>query len=133
MGAATFSQTGYSVFGNRRIVLGDVTLSTSYAAGGDTLAASALGLSTVEFAAFEGLNSLIELKYDRANGKVQAFFPVGGSPTAPTTLVDPVGATGAVAVTSSAATLPIVPGRAKEVAATANLSTVVGRAYFIGV
>lgn len=48
MGAATFDITGHEVLGNRRIVKGNLTFSSSYATGGDTLAlASEVGLKEV--------------------------------------------------------------------------------------
>lgn len=62
-------------------------------------------------------------KYDKTNNKLRAYWPTGGAsgPTAAET--NPVGATGATAVTSSAATLPIVAGQGKEfVAATTTIA-----------
>ena len=134
MGTATFVEKKYSVFGNMRIRVGDVTLSASYAAGGDTLSASSLGFNEIIWAAPEGLAATrLDTAYDRANGKILAYFPTGGTSTAPTAIAsDPILTAGGTAVTASLATGPFSPGRAKEPAATADLSTLVVRYIFIG-
>jgi hypothetical protein len=48
MGAATFTITGHEVLGSKRIVKGDLVLSSSYATGGDSLdLAAEVGLAEV--------------------------------------------------------------------------------------
>lgn len=48
MGAATFTETGQEVIGNRRVVKGTITMSSSYATGGDSLdLATEVGLKQV--------------------------------------------------------------------------------------
>lgn len=136
MGTATFAVTKVGVAGNMRIVIGTITMSASYAANGDTLSNSALGFSEVFFGTIEGQANRIILQYDRANAKVLAFYPTGGATTAPSTAagaIDPITTTGASTASAVDATTPaLTPGRMKQVAATADLSTITAPAIFHG-
>lgn len=63
-------------------------------------------------------------KYDKTNAKLRVYWPTGGGGTAPTAAeTNPIAASGATAVTSSAAQAPINAGQAKElVGATTTLT-----------
>lgn len=49
MGSCTWKEIGIVSAGNRRAKIGDLTLSSSYATGGDAAAPSLFGLSEVQF------------------------------------------------------------------------------------
>ncbi len=114
-----------------------VTLDNAYPAGGYALAPAMFNFSAfaaVPSGASRSVTPILlsgsgqagfafEMDVDQTTGTLRVYYPTGGSPASPGAIGDPVGATGAVAVTSSAATLPIVPGRGKEVAAGTDLST----------
>ena len=129
MGAVTVAITNqFPAGGPLRLITGTLTMSNSYAAGGDTCPASAFGCSSMSLVLLEAVKAGVAFTYDHTNSKVIAYYPTGGSVTAPTSVsAVPVGESGATPVTSSAATLPITPGVGKEVGATADLSTVVLR------
>lgn len=74
----TVSEIARSVFGNKRIVISEVTFDSSYATGGEALTAATLGLSTIDAlfvdagAAAAGTTGVV-VKYDKTNSKLQAF------------------------------------------------------------
>lgn len=72
MGAATFAITGHERLGNKQVVKGDLTFSSSYATGGDSL----------DLAAEVGLNEVTSmLVADNATGL--SFDLVATTATAP--------------------------------------------------
>lgn len=98
MGACTFTKAtpGDDVVGNKRIVEGTLTLSSSYATGGDTL----------NLATLVGLKTLDDMRINAGSGVTIAGgyqIKLGGTPAAPT--IQAYGSTNA------------------EVAAATNLST----------
>lgn len=80
MGTATFARsTNDSIIslGNAKMYLGSVTLSNSYATGGDTLnLATALGVDKILRAILtvQSGSSQYILRYDNTNGKVKAYY-----------------------------------------------------------
>ena len=124
------------VWGKHRRVVYDVTLDSSYPAGGEAITAAEVGLRVIEGARFIGFNaaaSLMLLAWDPTNGKVIVNYPTGGATAAPAALADPISTTGASTASAVDATQPnITPGRGKEVLATTDLSTLVTRMEFIG-
>ncbi len=132
--------TAQNIIGNippgERLSFAQLLLDAAYPAGGYPLTPALFGLTA--FAAKPpSLNSLIppmilagngqagfgfEMDVDQVTGNLRVYYPTGGSIAAPAAPADPVGNAGATAVTSSAATLPIVPGRGKELPAGANLT-----------
>ena len=133
MGAATITITNQIPVGGLRMLTGTITMSSSYAANGDTCAAAGFGVLTLNVIVHDYVRSGLAFSYDYTNGKMKAFYPTGGSVTSPTTVTAVPASTstatdGATPVTSSAATVPvtttITPGVGKEVGATADLSTI---------
>lgn len=121
-----------SVFGDMRVVFADVTFDASYVTGGLSLVPKDLGISdalSVRFADVAS-NSGLLFEYDHTNQKLKAMYPTGGA-TAPAALAAPTAAAGATAVTSSAATAPLVAGQGREVANATNLSAVTCRAMIV--
>lgn len=57
MGAAQVSNIRFQVEGSKRVVLADVAASNSYATGGDSLALTSLGISRVDEAWVDAVNS----------------------------------------------------------------------------
>lgn len=114
----------------------DITFDASYPAGGEAISADDVGLSqvidTMLPAVAVASSNFLNVAYNPATGKLMAYYPTGGSVAAPTTVAQPVGNTGATAVTSSVATLPIVPGAGKEVGNGADLSAFKVRVIAIG-
>jgi hypothetical protein len=114
-------------------MIGDVTLSNSYATGGDAATPGLFGLNEILYADVKGLPSRILLEYDITNQKVIAYNPTGGAATAPTTPADPLSASGATTASAVDATRPnITPGRGKEMASGGDLSAVTGRLILFG-
>lgn len=137
MGAVTATNIKHSVFGDRRFVTADVTLSASYAVGGETGLLALMGLKSTDWLKCENMDGLI-FEWDETNGLLLALFPTGGGATAPTTLIQPDATVdaGATPVTSSAANgaiATVTPGISKEVAATADLSAVTTRISAVGI
>ncbi len=134
--AITLSKVAESVFGNLRVGIYDLAGDAAgYAAGGYALTPANLGLRRIHFAHIQGKNAVaggLLADFDYANNTFIVKYPTGGGAASPAALADPVGATGAVAVTSSAATLPIVPGRGKEVANATDLTTATWRLLVVG-
>lgn len=126
MGVVTATNIKHSVFGDRRYVTADVTFSTSYAAGGDTGLLALLGLKTTDWLKAENKSGL-QFEWDEANGLLLAIFPSGGDTTSPTALDDPIVTAGSDTASAVEGTTPLItPGVGKEVAATADLSALVG-------
>lgn len=149
---------GDDIWGRKRISVYDVTLDTSYPAGGYSIDARDVGLRNIYGANVVGGNLaggrvLPHINVNAAAGdlkssvKFSLFFPTGGATASPTSLADPVATvanatipSGAVAVTSTAANGAIVtvpdavftPGQGKEVGAAADVSTLTYRVIFIG-
>lgn len=130
MGATTVTlQNQFPSGGPLRLITGTIAFSNSYATGGDTCAASAFGCTSLTVLLHDYHKSGLMFSYDYTNGKLQAFYPTGGSVASPTTVnavPSGAGAAGATPVTSSAATVPVAvtPGVGKEVGATTDLSTI---------
>jgi hypothetical protein len=123
----------------------DVTLDTSYVAGGYAINARDVGLGTLLGGLILGGNAaggrvLPWLDHANAAGeektsvKLMLYFPSGGGAASPTSLTDPAITSGAVAVTSAAANgaADLTPGQGKEVGATANVSSLRYRILFFG-
>ena len=135
MGTCTFTQKSYNTAGKMREVIGDVTMSSSYATGGDAATPALFGLNEILIADIKGAPSGILLEYVLVSPQsgpttantVKAWFPTGGSQNAPTTLIFPVVPAGSVTVTALSANATLTPGIAAEVGSGANLSSVVGR------
>lgn len=126
------------VWGRTKVTFKDITLDTSYpATTGYVINASDVGLKYLLGGVVVGGNQasgklLFILDFNAGAGelttavRLRAFFPTGGAGTAPTTLANPTitaGGTGQA---------PIIPGVAKEVADTADLSTIILRVSFRG-
>ncbi len=123
------------VFGKHRTLVSDITGDASYPAGGYPVTAADFGIRRIYGMKFIGGNAAsgaLLPHFDTTNSKIMFLYPTGGGAASPAALADPVGATGAVAVTSSAATLPFVPGRGKELAAATSLTTITVRAWILG-
>lgn len=132
MGAVTATNIKHSVFGDRRFVSADVTLSASYATGGETGLLALLGLKTTDWLKCENMDGLI-FEWDETNGLLLALFPTGGGGVTPTTLIPPISATGAVTASAVDATRPTIdPGISAEVGNTADLSSVTTRIAAVG-
>lgn len=110
--------------GSRRAVSGKITFDAAYATGGEALTPANIGLGVIDRIEFNQAIGGLVFRYDYAAQKLMAFYPSGGA-SAPAALADPIAAAGAVAVTSSAATAPLVAGRGKEVANATDLSSIV--------
>lgn len=108
MGALAFSNREDDVQGGKRVVEADVTFSSSYATGGDTISKAQLGLTQIDDA------QLLSLK-NRKGGTLTAHgrqVQLGGTAAAPT--------------------LKLYAGTGSEVANASNNSTVVARVRFLG-
>lgn len=73
-------------FGSSFAVIADVTMSTSYQAGGDTLPASVFGHQVIEFVVPEATDGTHTFKYDHVNGKLKAYASLGTEVSANTDL-----------------------------------------------
>lgn len=127
------------VYGRTRRVVFDITLETTYTAGGLVIAPGAVGLRQIQGgrviggnAAAGGLVHHIDTASTPGSAKLLALYPTGSTLAAPAALADPILNAGGTAVTASAATGPFAAGRGKEVAANTNLSTIVVRVEFFG-
>lgn len=121
--AATKTQRVHNYSCSRIGVL-DLTGDTSYPAGGYSVTPADFGLTDLIHVAIQAGPSGLIFEYDYVNQKVIFRYPTGGGSASPAAIADPVGSTGGTAVTASAATLPIVPGRGKELLATTNVAAV---------
>jgi len=117
--------------GNVCKIIADVVLPTSYAAGGMSITAGDLGMAKILGArqlgvVTAGVGALYV--WNQTTGKLMVILPTGGAEASPTTLAAP-----AIAEAGSggdSADFTIVPGVGKEIAATANLSSVTVRMEF---
>ena len=116
----------------------DIAGPSSYATGGDPVKVS--GFSNVFGMIHCGGNPAaagVIAHFDDVNQKLIYYYPTGGGNSSPGSLADPAATvpTGATAVTSTSAqpTLPITPGRGKEVAASTDLSSLTNRYLVFGV
>jgi hypothetical protein len=128
----------------------DVALDTSYPSGGYAITPSSLALTNILGIKVIGGNpaaAVLKYHWDTTNGKLICLYPTGGGNASPAALSDPSGTVanatipaGATAVTSTAAngaivTVPnptLTPGRAKEVAAGTDLSSITVRLLAFG-
>lgn len=110
-----------TVTGNKRIHIGTLHLSSSYASNGDSFTANQFGMTIIDSLAFN--DGVLKLQADLANLKIKAIYPTGGAVAAlPAAVGDPTVAPGGVAVTSTAGTGTLAPGEGREVKATTDLS-----------
>lgn len=120
-------------------IVANYTLQTSYAAGGVAITPGELGMSKILGINVLGVNTAgigLNHVWNKQTAKLMAIFPTGGAAASPTTLIQPATGVvvavpaGGVAVTSDAAqpdlaeTVTQTPGLGKEVAATADLSSI---------
>lgn len=83
MGATTQainSGDSWMTYGNRRAVLGTLTMSSSYATNGDTVTAAGYGLVKLDAINFLSQPSGYTLYFDKTNLKVKAFRSAGFTP-----------------------------------------------------
>lgn len=127
------------VWGKTRRKVFDVTLETSYVAGGTFITPAQVGLRTIHGARIIGGNpaaKVLQYHLDVVTNPGQVglmcLFPTGSTLAAPTALGDPILNAGGTAVTASAATGPFQAGQAKEVGATAALNALKVRIEFVG-
>lgn len=126
MGATTITLTQQFPVGGFRLAAGTCTLSSSYAANGDTCTPAQFGLTSISLILFDYHAAGLLFSYDYSAGKLKAFYPTGGATTAPSTATAvPQVTTGVATASAVNATTPaLTPGVGKEVAATADLSGV---------
>lgn len=125
-------------FGNGFGIVADLTFGNPYTTGGgDTLLPSILGLSSIDFVLPATASGYI-FEYDHANSKLKAIYPRAAITD---TLAVSAHASGATAVTSSAATMAahtltgvagVAAGAGAEVGAV-DLSAVTVRIVAIGI
>jgi len=86
MGAASTSVIKKTIAGNKRLISGKITMSNSYATGGDTLnLESALGLNSIDSVVINPYNGYA-LQADLTNNKIKAYASAGTEVTATTDL-----------------------------------------------
>jgi len=102
--ALTLTVKDRTVFGNKRIVIVDVDFDSSYPSGGETLNASDLGLSSIDFVSPPSSKDGYLFDYDYTNSKLKVFYPV--KEVADTLVID----AGTTTVTSTAANGDIISG-----------------------
>lgn len=130
--ALTTANLQHNVIGSRREVTAEVTFDTSYPTGGEVGLKALLGLGIIDTLEAQPTDGLI-FDYDYVNDKLKAEFPTGGGGVVPTTLIDPISATGAVTASAVDATRPTIdPGIYAEVGDTADLSSVTTRVRATG-
>src|SRR5574341_1172375 len=121
------------VWGKHRVAMFDLVGDASYPAGGYAITPSQVGMRRIYGVKFVGGNPAagrLIPHWDTSAGKYMLAYPTGGGIASPAALSDPILNAGAVAVTSSAATAPIIPGQGKELLAATNVSTITFRALF---
>lgn len=124
MGNVVVTSIGFlGVMGNKRMHVGILHLSTTYAAGGDSYTPSMFGMSSLEALIVPG-GSLV-FQDDHANSKIKAFYPTGGATAAPAAIANPIVTTGGATASAVDAVTPnITPGQGKEAAVNTDLSGV---------
>ncbi len=86
MGTASTSNVVKTVAGNKRLISGKITMSNSYATGGDTLnLEAALGLNSIDTVVISPYNGY-GLQADLTNNKIKAYASAGTEVTATTDL-----------------------------------------------
>lgn len=75
------SGDSWLTYGNRRAVLGTLTMSSSYATNGDTVTASGYGLTALDALLFMSQPAGYTLYFDKANLKVKAYRSAGFTPS----------------------------------------------------
>jgi hypothetical protein len=73
-----------SVFGNKRVVLADVTFDSSYPTGGESITPAVLGLSDIDAIFTNGAKGW-GVVYDKANAKLMAYGSTAGTEITDTT------------------------------------------------
>lgn len=115
-----------------RIGVLDVTLSSSYPTGGESITPADFGLNDIIVVIPQGSSGLL-FEYDYANQKLLAKYPTGGATASPAALAAPTVTTGASTASAVNATTPaITPGQGKEVLNTTDLSTITVRLVAFG-
>lgn len=144
--ALSVSEIARTVFGNKHVLIAEITFDSSYPTGGEALTAATLGLTAVEAfvpagpaAAAAGAASAV-VKYDRTNSKLQAFQsgPVAATVTIAShthtentdALYTQNATTGATVATGTVSTLAAAP--LAEVANATNLATLKVVAFIVG-
>jgi len=74
MGSVSVSVTHQTVWGDVQIVFGTITMSNSYATGGDTLSTGDFGLTELNHLFLSTRTGGYVLAWDKANGKVLAYY-----------------------------------------------------------
>ncbi len=74
--SVSISEVRRTVFGNRRVVVANVTFDSSYPTGGEALAPSALSMQNFDLVQ-AGQASGYAFEYDYTNQKLKAYLPVG--------------------------------------------------------
>lgn len=103
MGAVSFANITQSVVGDKRAVVADVTFSSSYATGGDTVTLSSLGLNEVDQVLCDSgylAPTLASKKFTPVTHGTQVIL--SGTPKVPT-LMAVTGATGSAGAEAAAA------------------------------
>lgn len=72
--ALTVSAVRRTVYGNRRIVIANITFDSSYATGGESLTASDLGLTTIDHVSPGVSTGGYVTVYDHTNSKLLALY-----------------------------------------------------------
>lgn len=77
--SVTFTEVRRTVFGNKRVVIGDLAFADDYATGGISAPASLFGLSSINFISFSGVGVAADeatanaLGYDYGASKIVLF------------------------------------------------------------
>ena len=137
--ALTISITRRNTMGHQHVVSGTIAFDSSYATGGEAMAPSALGLSTIDLMLVESTKGLT-YEYDYTNSKLKAYAQGALVGTAGSATMDdfPVtagpGVTGSTSLSLASGSGTVTWGTLKEVPSTNDLSTITGvRFVAIGV
>ena len=131
MGATAITVNGSYCIGGLRATRGTISLSTSYATGGDTVSTTNLGLSSMYLMLHEYHRDGLLFAYSYNNNTIQAFYPQGENAPSGTGIgtmtFSTQAPTGASAMTASSP-WPVIrgvmtAGSGLEVQATADLSS----------
>ena len=117
---------GHSIVGNVRQTIATVNFGTSYPTGGEPLSARNLALGVVDNLQVFPKNGYM-FEYDYTNSKLKAYYPRAAI-TSTLAVSTPVlaHASGSVAVTSSAATVPNHAATACTITGAAGIAAGVG-------
>jgi hypothetical protein len=113
----------------------DVTLDNSYTTGGYALTAAQVGLNEI-FSVLPAVavasGNFLQTAWNPATGKLQIFYPTGGT-TAPAAVAQPIVKSGGSTASAVDATTPhITPGAGIEVANATDLSAFTVRMVAFG-